>query len=419
MADESDLYELLGVSRTATAVEIKKAYHKAALSSHPDKAKPEEREDAEIRFKVISQAYEILSDDDKRRDYDQYGMDAFTPGGRRAGGPGMSEEEFFQEFFGMGGMGGTSGGTARRNARRTEDAVQELDVTLKALYKGKTEKMSIKRNIICTVCKGSGAKSSVKPRKCSKCGGHGVIEGLRPIGNGLAIPVSTKCPVCSGRGEILKEKDKCKKCKGQRIIEQSKILEIYIAPGSKDGDKIVLEGEADQEPGKQTGNIIFTLHEVPDTTFERRGSDLRAKLRITLVEALCGFSRGILEHLDGRIIRLSIPSGKVLRPNDILIVENEGMPVKGGNGLHHRGDLYLDVEIEFPKDNWFLETSEMRKIADVLPFGPQTDIKGEMEEEVEFRIAKSDAEFGHDFNDGQSEAWESDRDDEDQGCAQQ
>ncbi|KAK9433095.1 hypothetical protein V1505DRAFT_338346 [Lipomyces doorenjongii] len=419
MAEETDLYEILGVKRTATSVEIKKAYHKAALSSHPDKAKPEEREEAEVRFKVISQAYEILSDEDKRRDYDQYGMDAFAPNGRRAGGPGMSEEEFFQEFFGMGGTGGMHGGASRRSARRTEDALQELDVTLKALYKGKTEKMSIKRNIICTVCKGSGAKSGVKPRKCSKCSGDGVIEGLRPIGNGLAIPVSTKCPVCSGRGEILKEKDKCKKCKGERIIEQSKILEIYIPPGSKDGDKIVLEGEADQEPGKQTGNIIFTLHEVPDTIFERRGSDLRAKLRITLVEALCGFSRGVLEHLDGRIIRLSVPPGKVLRPNDILIVENEGMPVKGGNGLHHRGDLYFDVDIEFPKDNWFLETSEMRKIADALPFGPQTDIKGEMEEEVEFRIAKSDAEFGHHANDDQSDAWESDADDEGQGCAQQ
>ncbi|KAK9368266.1 hypothetical protein V1509DRAFT_623561 [Lipomyces kononenkoae] len=417
MAEDIDLYEVLGVERTATPAEIKKAYRKAALSSHPDKAKPEERDESEVRFKVISQAYEILSDDEKRRDYDQYGMDAFTHNGRRGAGPSMSEEEFFQEFFGMG-VGGHPGGP-RQNARRTEDALQALDVTLKSLYKGKTEKMSIKRNIICTICKGSGAKSGVKPRKCSKCSGHGAVETLRPIGNGLAIPVSTKCPVCSGRGEILKEKDKCRKCKGERVVEQSKILEVYIPPGSNDGDKIVLKGEADQEPGKETGNIIFTLHELPHSTFERKGSDLRAKLRVTLVEALCGFSRGILEHLDGRVIKLSVPPGKVLRPNHILIVENEGMPVKGGNGLHHRGNLYLDVDIEFPKDNWFLEASEMRKIADALPFGPQTDIKGEMEEEVEFNIATTDAEFGHDADDDQNEAWESDADDETQGCTQQ
>ncbi|KAK9455198.1 hypothetical protein V1511DRAFT_499743 [Dipodascopsis uninucleata] len=419
MSGSEDLYEVLGISRAATRSEIKKAYHKAALASHPDKVPEEEREEAEIRFKIVSQAYEILSDDEKKQAYDDFGMDAFSPGGRGPSGHGMNEEEFFNEFFGFGGHG--MGGRARPSKDRsqaTADAVQQLDVTLKALYKGKTTKMSIKRNVVCSHCKGSGARSNAKAHKCSKCDGHGVVEGLRPIGNGLAIPYSTKCTICNGRGEILKEKDKCKKCKGNRVIEQSKILEIYIAPGSKNGDRIILEGEADQEPGKKTGNIVFALHELPDPFFQRKGSDLRAKVQISLAEALCGFSRCLLEHLDGRVIRVTIPAGKVIRPNDILIIKNEGMPVKGGGGAHNRGDLYLDVEIEFPKDNWFLEVSELRKVSDSLPSPRMNDIKGDIEDEAEVVISKSDEKYGADDIGDNDAEWQSETDQTD-GCTQQ
>ncbi|KAK9465639.1 hypothetical protein V1512DRAFT_265513 [Lipomyces arxii] len=418
--DEDDLYKVLGISTTATSVEIKKAYHKAALSSHPDKVSPEDREEAEIRFKVVSKAYEILSDESKRADYDRYGMDAFTSGGR-GGGADMDEEEIFREFFGMGGHSHSRGyGHARPHVRRTEDAIQSLSISLRALYKGKTEKMSIKRNVVCTLCKGHGAKSGKAPKKCSKCEGRGVIEGYRSVGNGLMIPVAIKCTVCSGRGEIIKEKDKCKKCKGERVSTQSKILEIYVPPGSQEGDRIVLEGQADEEPGKETGNIVFVLEQEPNDVFSRKGSDLKATINITLVEALCGFSRGVILHLDDRVIRLTVPQGKVIRPNDVLIVPNEGMPVKGGGGPHNRGDLYLEVLIDFPKDNWFLEASEVRKVADLLSFPLRAEIQGDFVDDAEFRIAKSFENYGHDAeNDGGEDEWESEGDENEGRCAQQ
>ncbi|KAK9448445.1 uncharacterized protein V1518DRAFT_418986 [Limtongia smithiae] len=440
MADDSDLYEVLGVHRTATTVEIKKAYHKAALSSHPDKFPPEERDEAEVRFKIVSQAYEILSDDSKRRDYDTYGMDAFNPRGSGGGGAGMSEEDFFQDFFGGGGGGG-SGFRYRsapspppRSSRRTEDALQTLPIALKFLYKGKTQKMSIERNIICATCKGTGAKSRAKPHKCAKCSGHGVVEGLRPIGNGLAIPIMTRCPICSGRGEIVNNKDKCKKCHGDRVVSESKILEVYVPPGSKEGDKIVFKGEADQEPGKETGSIIFTVHELPDPVFQRAGADLRATVKITLVEALCGFSRPVLDQLDGRALQVTVAPGTVVRPGDILLIRGEGMPIKGA--LHHsrRGDLYLDIEIEFPRDNWFLEHGELRKLEDLLSFPAREttateapDKKGHgssaVVDDVEFKITRSAAEFGLNDglgsgNGGEENDWE-DEDTQEGGCRTQ
>ncbi|KAK9479234.1 hypothetical protein V1514DRAFT_305232 [Lipomyces japonicus] len=390
MSESQDLYEVLGINRSATAAEIKKAYRKKALAHHPDKVAPEERESAEVQFKIISQAYEILSDDDKRTVYNTHGMAAFERGYTNESFS-MHEEDVFEAMFG--GMHG-GGGTSRRTRKptRTADTVQTLVTPLKALYKGKSQKMSIKRNVVCSICEGTGAKSKAKKNKCTKCSGHGVIEEYRPIGNGLAIPYSTACPVCQGSGQIIKEKDKCKKCKGKKVVQESKILEVYIPPGTKSGEKIVLRGQADEEPGLETGDIVFVIKEENNTIFERAGADLKARIQITLVEALCGFNRGILEHLDGRIIRLNSAQGKVIRPGQVLVIENEGMPRKG-QGHFVRGSLYVLVDILFPKDNWFVEAADMRKVADTLAFPALPDLKGDNEEIV----VASKVVNGHDF----------------------
>ncbi|KAK7203720.1 hypothetical protein BZA70DRAFT_290803 [Myxozyma melibiosi] len=397
---EEDLYAVLGVHKTATSAEIKKAYHKAALASHPDKVPEEEREEAEVRFKVVSQAYEILSDDSQRSLYDRHGMDAFTKG--RA----PSYEDDFQDFFGFGGGPGFRdngyGGSQFGSKPRTENAQFEISISLKNAYIGKTEKMSIKRNIVCQTCKGSGAKSTAKPRKCGHCKGAGVVPGHMPIGGGMSIQVNRNCPVCAGSGNIVKDKDKCKKCKGKMILEETKIIEVYIPPGIQDGEKIVKKGMADEAVRQETGDIIFIINIEKHDQFTRVGNDLRATINITLVEALCGLDRQIIQHLDERVLRLKVPPGKVISPGKILLVEGEGMPIKSGPNAGGRGDLYLDIDIEFPKDNWFADRSEMRRVADSLTFPPSKPVytpKSEtdappIEDMVAFNLVDSDAEFG-------------------------
>lgn len=369
----------------------------------------------------------------KREEYDRYGMDAFTNGHGGGGPGGMSEDDFFQEFFGGGaGFGSSFGrghgpGGGRSASRRTPDAQATLNVTLKAVYLGKTEKMSIKRSIVCQQCKGSGAKASAKSHKCAKCNGHGSVESLRPIGNGLAIPVSTKCPICAGRGQIIKEKDKCKKCKGERITPETKIVEVYIPAGSKNGEKIVKKGMADEEPGKETGDIVFTINISENSTFIRNGSSLRASINITLVEALCGFNRPVIQHLDERVLRVKVPPGKVIKPHEVLLLEGEGMPIKTGASAGGRGDLYLEVIIEFPKDNWFSDMTEMRRVADALAFpAPKPVFSARNDKDappIEHEAGYTILAAGSSFLGGDDEDWDDEEkeeeDGEEAGCSAQ
>lgn len=156
------------------------------------------------------------------------------------------------------------------------------------------------------------------------------------------------------------------------------MLEIYIPRGSLEGDKIVLEGEADEQPGFETGNIIFVLEEKEHEVFTRSGADLAAPLKVDLSEALTGFSRVVLKHLDGRGIQITHPQGNILRPGQVLKVEGEGMPHKRGDG---KGDLYLNVEIDFPEDGW---TPDVEVLRTVLPHGTQEVVTGEPVDDVEY-----------------------------------
>ncbi|KAK9471981.1 uncharacterized protein V1510DRAFT_418930 [Dipodascopsis tothii] len=389
--DPDDLYAVLGVGRTATASEIKKAYHKAALASHPDKVPEDQREAAEVQFKIVSRAYEILSDDDKRRDYDELGMDAFEPG--KARGPGFSEDDFY-DFFG----GPDPRSYARRDPARTDDARQDMDVPLAAMYTGREQKVSITRDAVCGSCKGSGARPGVVPRKCSKCKGSRVQEVFKPVGDGYGVPVLVKCSLCDGRGTLIKEKDRCRKCKGHQVSPEKKVLSFRIPPGAADGDRITLEGAADEEPGKAPGDVVFTLREQAHPVFARKGADLRATLDVTLVEALAGFSRTVLKHLDGRGLRFTLPPGRVLRPGDVVLVKGEGMPVKNGGGMHNRGDLYLDVRIEFPKDGWCLEAAELRRLENMIPFLPRADEPADVVDDVDYETVADDSRYGSNVN---------------------
>ena len=199
------------------------------------------------------------------------------------------------------------------------------------------------------------------------------------------------------------------------------MLELYIPPGSNDGDRIVLAGEADQHPQEaEPGDIAFTLHEQPHVRFRRSGADLAATLRVTLAEALCGFERVVITTLDRRGLRLdhTKPRGGVLRPGQTLRVEGEGMPIKRSE---HRGDLYLEVEVEFPPDDWLQDVSRTAKLEGLLP-RPRPLIEAETVDEVEVDAEASMEEFGSTEKGQDHSAWQ-DEDEEDGAgeaqCAQQ
>ncbi|CAH2350757.1 mitochondrial protein import protein MAS5 [[Candida] railenensis] len=442
----SDLYEILEVDSSATSVEIKRAYRKLALRYHPDKVTEEERETAELKFKEISQAYEILIEEDKRKEYDIYGttdgrggrpeyeefngnpFDNFYGGGAQN----FEQEDFYNFFNGM--NGGPPGGAPRSAQRkpRTDDAELDVTVTLEDLFKGKIIKSTSTRNIICTTCKGSGAKKNAVMKTCGICEGSGTVRKIRRVGPGLVTQDYVECSTCHGVGKIYRSKDTCKKCTGKRVIEETKILEFEIPKGSEGGEKVVLKGESDEYPGKETGDIVLKFECEPHKVFTRKGDDLYIKYKISLVEALSGFSKVVLKHLDGRGIKISTPTGKVIRPGDFIKIKYEGMPVKkdssksswfGGNSADKRGDLYIEMDIEFPKDNWYLEKNDITKIKNLLPnelqskrdIEKQTIDKGSLPEaniEVfsDFTIARANAlpeytekkkeEQGHHFYEG-------------------
>lgn len=338
----------------------------------------------------------------------------------------MDMDDILSQMFGMGGMGGMPDGPGgpggrRRGPAKGEDEEQAYEVTLEELYKGKTTKFSSTKQVICSNCSGSGGKEKAKPKSCDTCRGVGHVEKLQMIGQGLATRVNMPCGTCGGSGQFFKEKDRCKRCKGARVIQQKKLLELYIPPGSREGEKIVLAGEADQHPDQEPGDIVFVLSETEHETFARAGTDLRADLEITLAEALTGFDRVVLKHLDGRGIQMKIeqPHGEILRPGQILKVPGEGMPVKRSDA---KGDLYLEVQVDFPEDSFLKDENVVKKLRELLPKpDPTEEIKAEVVDEVEFESDATMEDFGAGSGDPRSGAQWEDEDEMPQGaqCAQQ
>ncbi|KAK3333622.1 hypothetical protein B0T19DRAFT_449037 [Cercophora scortea] len=410
-----DLYALLGVDKTASPDVIKKAYRKLALQHHPDKVSEELRAESEAKFKAVTQAYEILRDEEKRHMYDQHGMAAFDPSRGPGGGAEVDLNDILAQMFGMGVGGMPGGGGGPRRQRRSPDEDQPYKVTLEELYKGKTVKFAAEKQVVCSQCKGTGGKEKIKPTKCERCRGQGLQEAYRQVGPGMVRKEIVPCDHCQGSGNFFKEKDRCKKCKGKRTVKENKALELYIPRGSMQGERIVLEGEADQLPDQTPGDLIFHLMEEPHDVFTRIGNDLSADLNVTLSEALTGFSRVVVKHLDGRGIHIDHPRGQILRPGEVLKVPGEGMPMKRGD---MKGDLYLIVKIEFPENGWLMDESQYDTLEKILPPpGPpvECDEVDEVHYEEDADIEQMGAHQGDPRHGGNE--WEDD-DDEGEGGAQ-
>mmetsp|Transcript_10396 Transcript_10396/g.16972 ORF Transcript_10396/g.16972 Transcript_10396/m.16972 type:complete len:416 (+) Transcript_10396:166-1413(+) len=369
MVKDDKYYKALNIEPTAGEDEIKKAYRKRAMQLHPDKnPSPEAAE----QFKEISTAYEVLSDSEKRRIYDQFGEEGLNESG---GGGGHSPFDIFESFFGGGGFGGRQG--SKKGPRRGEDVVHYLAVTLEDLYKGKTTKLALNKHVVCTTCKGKGAKGDGPVKKCAGCHGSGVKMVVRQLGPGMLQQMQQVCPDCKGDGEIIAEKDKCTNCKGKKVIQEKKILEVHVEKGMLHQQKITFTGEADQAPDTEPGDIVIVLQQKEHPRFKRQNNyNLVMEASITLTQALCG-AQLLVEHLDGRKLLVQTKPGEIIKPDDVKMVKDEGMP-------HYKrpidkGVLFIKFNVKFPDS---LSAQQVQELQKILPPPPPLSYKDEEVEHV-------------------------------------
>ena len=323
--DTTKYYKILGVDKNASKDEIKKAYRTLVRTKHPDKGGSEEE------FQNIQLAYDTLSDENKRKVYDEYGEE-----GLKEGMTGEEPTDIFDLF--------TRGG--KKNVKRkTKSVLQAMEVSLEDIFMGKEKYLEIKRYRICKKCKGNGSKDPNANTKCPGCNGKRVKLVVQRMGNTILQSQQT-CPDCRGEGYIIKNEDKCPTCKGQKVNQESKTLKILLDKGAPDGKRYTFEGESDEMPGYDPGDVIIEIRIKKHPVFERTGADLTMKADISLLEALTGFQL-LINHLDGRHVLINSKKGEIIKPGVIKTVKECGMPF-----FDHPtrfGNLYIKFNIHFPK----------------------------------------------------------------------
>jgi len=352
MAEKRDYYEVLGVSKTATDDELKKAYRKLAKKYHPD-ANPNNKEEAEAKFKEVNEAYETLADPQKRKLYDAYGFDGPNMGANGGGyysyGSGFDGfsgfgdfsdlGDIFSSFFGGERRGGSS--RSRSTVSKGADLKVAIDITFKESYTGSEKEISISRNEICPDCAGNGCAKGTSPTKCTACGGKG---NIRQVSSTLFGQVATQrtCGACGGTGTIIT--NPCPTCKGKGTVKKAKKLKIKIPEGIDDGQTIVLKNEG--EPGKNggpNGDLYIVVRVKKDSVYARRAEHVLCEIPITFTMATLG---GEIEvpMVDGTIEKYKIPEGTAT--NTKFSIKNKGFKSLNGNW---RGDFVFTVIVQVPK----------------------------------------------------------------------
>lgn len=334
MSSKRDYYEVLGVSRTADADELKKAYRRLARQYHPDVNK---EPGAEERFKEANEAYEVLSDREKRRAYDRFGHAGVDGSGGYSdfgfGGIG----DIFEEFFGF----GTGSRARRRGPRRGNDLQYDLEIDLEEAVFGCEKEIEIYRMEMCSVCQGSGAEPGTTPIRCNQCNGTGEVRRVQQSILGSFVNVTT-CPTCHGEGEVISTP--CQQCRGKGQIQASKTITVKIPPGVGDGTRIRLANEG--EPGFRggpSGNLYVLLHVRPHAIFRRSGDDIVLELNVNVAQAALG-DKVTIPTLDGEE-SVHIPAGT--QTGRIFRLRGRGVPHLRRSG---RGDLLIVTQVVVPTD---------------------------------------------------------------------
>ena len=342
MADKRDFYEVLGVQKGASDDEIKKAYRREAKKYHPD-LHPGDKE-AEAKFKEVNEAYEVLSDSEKRSKYDQFGHAGVDPnfgagGGYGAGGfgGGFDFGDIFSDLFG----GGFGGGARRQNAPvKGQDIRQVIDLTFEEAAFGCKKTITLTRRENCKTCGGSGAKPGTKPKTCQKCGGSGQVRTQTRTPLGYMTNVTT-CPQCHGTGQIIEEP--CRDCRGTGKVRKSTTLEVDIPAGIDHGQTMQLSQKGEPgERGGPNGDLLITIRIKPHEMFRRDGFDVYMDLPVTFVQAAVGATVKV-PTLDG-VVEYDIPEGT--QPGAVFRLRGKGIPHIRGK---MRGDQYVTVDVEVPK----------------------------------------------------------------------
>ena len=344
MAEKRDYYEVLGVEKSASASEIKKAYYKLAKQYHPD-VNPGDAE-AEKKFKEINEAYAILSDEDKKAKYDQYGHAAFENGGAGGGyGAGFEGFDFgdiFSSFFGGSSFGGGFGGGNRRNApMRGDDIYASVTLTFEEAVRGCKKDVSFGRVQKCADCGGSGAKKGTTVETCKKCGGSGQMRVQQRTAFGVMQTMRT-CDECRGSGRIIKEP--CSNCRGTGYVKISKTISVSIPAGIDNGQNISIAGQGNEgRNGGPAGDLIIAVTVKPHAVFERNGSDIYCEVPINYWEAVLGDEIEI-PTLDGKE-KVTLPEGT--QTGTTFTLRGKGITRVNSSV---RGNLYITVKVDVPKN---------------------------------------------------------------------
>ncbi len=344
---KKDYYDILGVARGASAEEIKKAYRKLAIKFHPDK-NPDDKS-AEDKFKEAAEAYEVLSNADKRQRYDQFGHAGAQQG--YGGGGGMNMEDIFSQFgdifgggspfdsfFGGGGQQSSRGG-GRRTSRGTNLRIK-VKLTLEEIASGVEKKIKVNKQVSCNVCDGTGAKDKNSFSTCKTCGGNGSVRRVTNTILGQMQTTST-CPTCNGEGTTISSK--CGNCSGEGIVRGEETITINIPAGVSEGMQLSMSGKGNAAPrGGVPGDLIILIEEIPHETLKREGINIIHDLHISFVDATLGTSIEI-PTIDGKA-RIKLEPGT--QGGKILRLKGKGIPEVNS---YHRGDQLIQVNIWTPK----------------------------------------------------------------------
>ncbi|SKA36734.1 molecular chaperone DnaJ [Consotaella salsifontis] len=335
-----DYYEILGVSKGCDEKTLKSSFRKLAMKYHPDRNPGDDT--AEVKFKEINEAYEVLKDPQKRAAYDRFGHAAFQNGGAGAGGFradfSSSMADIFDDIFGemMGQRRGRTSATSGRE--RGSDLRYNMEISLEEAFSGKTAEIGVPTTIQCDECSGTGAKPGTSPRPCPTCGGAGRVRAAQGF-----FSIERTCPTCQGRGEVIA--DPCGKCGGNGRLPEERTLSVSIPAGIEDGTRIRLAGEGEAGlRGGPSGDLYIFLSVKPHELFQRDGSDLFCKIPISMTTAALGGAFEVTT-LDGSTTRVKVPEGT--QTGKQFRVKSKGMPVLRST---QNGDLFIQVTVETPQN---------------------------------------------------------------------